>query len=147
MLRNIIGSKKLRPNRLFDGFKSQTILAKLPREIACDEYNVVFGMGRILMAIGGTVTFTQNAPRDLILRKLVLSGELTPDASDLTVTAVTVEGNTCLLGAGASGATFGPTAINNPDFDLPVSGGTPITLTVVNNNAAQQAVAPAFTID
>lgn len=147
-MKQIIGNKRLRPSRLFSNFKGAEVLAKVPRELGADEYNVVFGLGRQAIPLGGgTLNFSQNAPRDMILRKLITSGELVADGSDLTITAITVEGNACLLGAGLSGAVFGPQSYHSPDFDLPVAGGTPVTVTIQNQNAAIQNVAPAFSID
>ena len=146
-MQHIIGSKRLRPNRLFGSLKSGDILAKLPKEIGTDEYNVVFGLGRQVVGAGVVVNYTQNAPRDMILRKLILSDETNGDPRDFTVTAITIEGNAALLGAAVGGEVFGSQSYYSPDFDLPVAGGTPVTVTVTNNNAAARPMTAAFSID
>ena len=143
----VIGAKRLRPNRLLSQIKGNAIIHKMPSACALDEYNVIFGLGRQNVGAGATVTFSQNAPRDMVLRKLIVSGETTADGSDASITAISVEGNTTLLGGAVSGAAFGPQSFHSPDFDLPVAGGTPITVTLTNNNAGAQNFAPGFTID
>jgi hypothetical protein len=143
----VIGAKRLRPNRLLSQIKGNAIIHKMPSACGLDEYNVIFGLGRQNVGAGATVTFTQNAPRDMILRKLIVSGETTADGSDSSITAISVEGNTTLLGGEVSGAAFGPQSFHSPSFDLPVAGGTPVVVTLVNRNAGAQNFAPGFTID
>ena len=147
MQRQILGAKRLRPNRLLAQIKGSEIVAKMPSGCSIDEYNVIFGLGRQTLAAGATATFTQNAPRDMILRKLIIGAEVTASGADSLLTAITVEGNTVLLGGGVNGAAFGPQSYHSPSFDLPVAGGTPVSCVVVNNNAGAQSFAPSFTID
>ena len=147
MQRQILGAKRLRPNRLLAQIKGSEIVAKMPSGCSIDEYNVVFGLGRQALGAGATANFTQNAPRDMILRKLIIGAELTASGADCTVTAITVEGNTALLGGGVNGSAFGFQSYHSPSFDLPVAGGTPVTITVINQNVGVQNFAPAFTID
>ena len=68
MQRQILGAKRLRPNRLLAQIKGSEIVAKMPSGCSVDEYNVVFGLGRQALGAGATANFTQNAPRDMILR-------------------------------------------------------------------------------
>ena len=151
MQKSLLGSKRLRPNRLFSNFKGLDVLAKVPQEIGADEYNVILGMGRqALIAAGAAQNFTQNAPRDLIIRRMTLSeatSAIVGVGSDFSVTAITIEGNATLLGGAAPGSTFHPNSVYPPCFDLPVAGGTPVTVTVVNNNAAARDCELSFNID
>ena len=148
-MKQLIGGKRLRPNRLFSNFKGMEILAKVPQELGADEYNVVFGLGRQAVGIGATVNYTANCPRDMILRRLIIGEELATAGgnSDFTVTAITIEGNAALLGAAVPGTAFQATSVHPPCFDLPAAGGTPVTVTVTNNNAAVRPASIAFTID
>lgn len=147
MQTKILGAKRLRPNRLLAQIKGGEVVAKLPTGCSIDEYNVIFGLGRQTLAAGATATFTQNAPRDMVLRRMLIGAEVTASGADCLVTAITVEGNTVLLGGGVNGAAFGPQSYHSPSIDLPISGGTPVSVVVVNNNAGAQAFAPSFTID
>ena len=151
MQKSLLGSKRLRPNRLFSNFKGLDVLAKVPQEIGADEYNVIFGLGRVAaIAAGAAQNFTQNAPRDLIIRRMTVSEALLgagTAGSDFSVTAITIEGNATLLGASAPASVFHPTSVYPPCFDLPVAGGTPVTVTCVNNNAGARNAEISFNID
>lgn len=147
ILSQLMGGREFRYNRLLDKLNQSTILFKVPQEWGADENNVVFGTGAISPGAGGTATSSANAPRDLILRKLILINQLGPADVDFTVTAITVEGNSLLLGSGVAGALFLPNSFFNPHFDIPVAGGTPVAVTIANGSAAGQEFSPVFTID
>ncbi len=150
VMQKVLGSKRLRPNRLFSNFKGLDVLAKVPKEIGADEYNVIMGLGRVAgIAAGAAQNFTQNAPRDLIVRRMTFSEDLlvAPGMSDFSITAITIEGNATLLSASAPASAFHPNSVYPPCFDLPVAGGTPITVTVVNNNPGARNAEISFNID
>ena len=138
----------LRPNRLFGAMKSSSILAKVPKSVGIDEYNVVLGFGRQVIAAGAGGVFTVNCPRDLVLRDLVINTDAgVATLNPVQVTAITVEGNTTLLGNSLSAGTFGPGSFYRPEFDLPAAGGTPVTINIVNNGAAASNLSMCFIID
>jgi len=147
ILSQLMGGREFRYNRLLDKLNQSTILFKVPAEWGADENNVVFGTGGMAVAAAATGTSSANAPRDLILRKLILINQLDAADVDFTVTAITVEGNSLLLGSGLTGAVFQPNSFHSPHFDIPVAGGTPVAVTVSNGSAAGQEFAPCFTID
>jgi len=149
LLGTMLGGRDLRSNRHLDAMKGSSMLAKVPRDIAADEYNAVFGVGgRNAIAAGASVTFTSAAPRDLILRELTLNcdGGMA-EVVVCSVTAVNVEGNTAQLGGAVGGAQFAHDATNKPSFDLPAAGGTPVQVIITNNSAAALFATPSFTID
>jgi hypothetical protein len=68
--------------------------------------------------------------------------------NNFVVTAITVEGKSYLLGSSAPGAMFSQANINaQPSFDVPVAGGTPVSVTVQNTSSSAQFYSVAFTID
>ena len=143
------GDRKPRYSRLLDKLQNNSVIFKVPGNFGADEHNVIFGLGASgAMLANSTYTFSQNAPRDLILRKLHVydSNSLTNGA--LLVTAVTVEGNALLLGTGYPVGSFLPGAFHAPEFDIPVAGGTPVSVTVATVAAvAAPGVYAGFMID
>lgn len=135
------GGTGYRRNRFFSNLKAQCLL-KLPKDVSADELNVIFGLGYQSVAAAATFTFAQTAPRDLIIRDLVIDS-----AAGLVVTSINVSGDELVLGGPASSQSFGPQNQNRPSFDLPVAGGTQIKITVTNNTAGALLIAPAFNID
>lgn len=130
-----------RRNRFYSNLKGQCLL-KLPKDVSADELNVIFGLGYASVAAAGTTTFSATAPRDMIIRDLVIDA-----AAGLVITSINVSGDELLLGSEATSQAFSPTNLARPSFDLPVAGGTQIKVTVKNNTAGALLVAPAFNID
>lgn len=151
LMQGITGGRELRYNRLLDKMGSPSILFKVPQEWGTDENNVVLGLSNLVggtaLAPGASGTCQVNVPRDLILRKLILVNNVLAGDFDFLVTAITIEGNSVLLGNPISGAVFSPTSFFTPSFDLPVAGGTPVTISITNTSAAAQEFSPCFTID
>ena len=151
MLQNLSGGREVRYNRLLDKMGSPSILFKVPESFGTDENNVVLGLsnltGATALAPAATGTCQVNVPRDLILRKLILVNNVLAGDFDFVVTAITIEGNSVLLGNAISGAVFSPTSFYSPSFDLPVAGGTPVTITITNTSGVAQEFSPCFTID
>lgn len=147
LLSGLMGGREPRYNRLLDKMAQSTILFKVPREWGIDENNVLFGTGFIAVAAGATATSTGAAPRDLILRQLVVVNNVLATDIDFTITAVTVEGNSTLLNAPVSGVLFSANSFHSPSWDLPVAGGTSVSVTIVNGSLAGQEFTPTFTID
>jgi hypothetical protein len=135
------GGTGYRRNRFFSNLKSQCLL-KLPKDVSADELNVIFGLGFQAVGIGATFTFATTAPRDLIIRDLVIDA-----VAGLVVTSINVSGDELVLGGPCTSQSFGPGNQNRPSFDLPVSGGTQIRVTVTNNTAGILPISPAFNID
>ena len=144
-----IGKYNPRANRLLGKMKSDSMLAKVPRQAGVDEYNVTFGIGgRTSIGAGTTVVFTSNAPRDIILRDLVVNCDGgNAELAQLTASALTIEGNVVALGAGTGGLVFAHDNPARPEFDLPVAGGTPVSVSLTNNSAAAIFGTPTFIID
>ena len=130
-----------RRNRFYSNLKGQCLI-KLPKDVSADELNVIFGLGYSSVAAAGVFTFAATAPRDMILRDLVIDA-----AAGLTVTSINVSGDELLLGSEASSQAFDKANQNRPTFDLPVAGGTQVKVTVKNNTAGALLIAPAFNID
>lgn len=130
-----------RRNRFYSNLKGQCLL-KLPKDVSADELNVIFGLGYSSVAAGATFTFSTTAPRDMIIRDLVIDG-----TTGITVSSINVSGDELVLGAEAPAAAFDKGNLVRPSFDLPVAGGTQIKLTVKNNGAGAAAVSAAFNID
>lgn len=128
-----------RRNRFFSHLKTQMHL-KLPKDFGADELNVILGLGSAVIAAGGAQTLTVTAPRDLIIRDLVVRGP-----ADALVTNITVAGDALFLGVSAPADAFGAGNQNRPAFDLPVAGGTTLSITV--SSVAGGAAAAAFNID
>jgi len=147
LLSTLMGGREPRYNRLLDKMSQSTILFKVPTDWGVDENNVALGTGAVAPAGGATVTSTVSAPRDLILRKLILVNQALITDIDFTVSAVTVEGNATILGNAIAGSIFLPNSFHSPSWDLPVAGGTSVSVTIVNGSAAVQRFSPVFTID
>jgi len=130
-----------RRNRFYSNLKGQCLL-KLPKDVSADELNVIFGLGYQSVAAAATFTFAATAPRDMIIRDLVIDA-----AAGLIITSINVSGDELLLGSEATSQAFSPTNLARPSFDLPVAGGTQIKVTVKNNTAGALLVTPAFNID
>ena len=128
-----------RRNRFFSHLKSQ-LHAKLPKELGADELNVILGLGSAVIAAGGQQTLTVTAPRDLIIRDLVVRGP-----ADALVTNITVAGDALFLGTSAPSDAFGANNQSRPAFDLPVAGGT--TLSVTISSVAGGTASASFNID
>ena len=147
LMQGITGGRELRYNRLLDKMGSPSILFKVPQEWGTDENNVVLGLSSLVgLAAAASGVCQVNVPRDLILRRLILVDNKSSTNVDFTVTAITIEGNSVLLGNGIGGAVFSPTSYWSPAFDLPVAGGTPVTVSITNG-AAVASFYPVFTID
>jgi hypothetical protein len=137
-----MGGRDFKYNRLLDKLSGSELLFKIPTDFGADEYNVTFGMGTTgVIAAGTTVTVTVAAPRDLILRELLLDEQSlafgAAGTQDARVTAITVEGNAALLGGGgASISAFSSRSLIRPKFDLPVQGGTSVAVSIANDTAA-----------
>jgi hypothetical protein len=148
LMQGITGGRELRYNRLLDKMGSPSILFKVPQEWGTDENNVVLGLSQLSLAFGASGTAQVNVPRDLILRRLILVNNALATDVNFVVTAITIEGNSVLLGNGIAGSVFGPNSYWSPAFDLPVAGGTPVTISITNaNGAGTQVFTPCFTID
>lgn len=148
MLQGLSGGREIRYNRLLDKMGSPSILFKVPDSFGTDENNVVLGLSNLVgLAVAATGTCQVNVPRDLILRKLIVVNNILAGDFDFVINAITIEGNSVLLGNPIGGAVFGPNSFYSPSFDLPVAGGTPVTLTITNTSAAIQDFSPCFTID
>ena len=130
-----------RRNRFYSNLKGQCFV-KVPKDISADELNVLFGLGYQSIAAGATFTFTATAPRDMILRDLVIDS-----GASCTVTSINVSGDELVLGSEAPAATFAQGNQSRPTFDLPVAGGTQVKVSVKNNAAAASLTAAAFNID
>lgn len=130
-------------NRFFQRL-STTCHEKVPKGISADELNVVFGLGRIgALAAGALHTFSVTAPRDLFVRDLIVACP----ALGASVTSINVSGDELVLGDAVPSDTFSAGNQSRPTFDLPVTGGSTIKVTVRNDTAAAIAIAAAFNID
>lgn len=147
-LQSIVGDRMPRYSRLLDKMNQGSIIYKVPEAFGADEHNVIFGLG-VLAALGAGASgqFTQNAPRDLILRRLQIYNMANVADGDFTVTAITVEGNALMLGGAAGGGAFIPGAFHCPDFNIPVAGGTPVQIQIVNTTAGALDYVATFLID
>lgn len=128
-----------RRNRFFHNLKTQ-FHVKLPRDMGADELNVILGLGSAVIPAGGQQTLTVTAPRDLIIRDLVVRGP-----ADGLVTNITVAGDALFLGTSAPTDAFTAQNQARPAFDLPVAGGT--TLSVTISSVAGGAASASFNID
>lgn len=147
-LQALIGDRMPRYSRLLDKLNQGSIIYKVPTGFGADEHNVVFGLGiAVALAAGAAVNLQQNAPRDLILRRLQAYNMANANDGDFSITAITVEGNALLLGGAVGGAAFIPGAFHAPEFDIPVAGGTPVGITLVNNSAGALDYIAHFFID
>jgi hypothetical protein len=147
LMQGITGGRELRYNRLLDKMGSPSILFKVPQEWGTDENNVVLGLSQLSLAAAASGVAQVNVPRDLILRKLIVVNNKSATDIDFVITAITIEGNSVLLGNSISGAIFANNSYWSPAFDLPVAGGTPVTVSVTNTSAAAAVYTPVFTID
>jgi len=148
LMQGITGGRELRYNRLLDKMGSPSILFKVPAEWGTDENNVVLGLSSLVnLAAAASGVCQVNVPRDLILRRLIIVDNKLITNQDFVITAITIEGNSVLLGNGISGAVFAPNSYWSPAFDLPVAGGTPVTVSITNTSAAAASFYPTFTID
>ena len=136
MLSRLVGGRALRYNRFLDKIGAQSFVAKIPKDFGADEENVVLGFqaSPLNLAASTSGSVTVNAPRDCILRRLVIS-EL-GGSINFTVTSIQIEGKSYTLGGAIAGAMFSHLNTNPPEFDVPVQGGTPIQLTISNTNTA-----------
>ena len=132
--------KSYRKNRFFESLRS-TMLVKVPKDLSCDELNVVLGLGSAAAGAAASGTATVTAPRDLIIRDLVVAAP-----AGCVVTAITVSGDAVLLGAPVPVETFATGNQARPEFDLPVQGGTTIQVNWTNGATAGQFGA-SFNID
>lgn len=148
MLQGLSGGREIRYNRLLDKMGSPSILFKVPDSFGTDENNVVLGLSNLVnLAAAASGTCQVNVPRDLILRKLIVVNNILAGDVDFVINAITIEGNSVLLGNPIGGAVFSPTSFYSPSFDLPVAGGTPVTISITNTSGAAQDFSPCFTID
>lgn len=130
-------------NRFFQRL-STTCHEKVPKQISADELNVVFGLGRNgALAAGAAHTFSVTAPRDLFVRDLIVACP----AVSASVTSINVSGDELVLGDTVPADTFATGNQSRPSFDLPVTGGSTIKVTVRNDTAAALAISAAFNID
>ena len=141
-------NRPVRYNRMLDKLGGSQFVAKVPRDMSADEENVMFGLGTTAaLAVGATATLTQNAPRDLILRRLHIADLANPTNGNFTISAVTVEGKALLQGSSVPGALFIASQVDKPEFDVPAASGTPVSVTITNTGAAGIVFSSAFTID
>jgi hypothetical protein len=148
MLSRLIGGRAVRYNRFLDKLNTSAFVAKVPRDFAADEENVLLGVATTPLAVAATSsqTMSVNAPRDLVLRRLLVQ-EL-GGATNWYVTSIQIEGKSYSIGGGVPSGVFSAQNINAPaEFDVPVAGGTPISITITNPTAAAQSFLAAFTID
>ena len=135
------GGMRIRRNtRIFSDLKNQ-VMSKIPRNIGANELNVSLGAGTQTLAGAGPFSLSVTAPRDLILRDLVISA----GTVDGTVTAIIVQGDAVHQGAAAPLALYSAGNQDRPDFSLPVMGGT--TVQVSGTLAAAGTVSAGFAID
>jgi hypothetical protein len=151
MFSQLMGGRQPRYNRALDKLQGNAVLFRVPSDFGADEHNVTLGTAPADIAAAATVTFTVNAPRECILRDLIVD-ELSlavgaAGSRNAQIIAITCEGNALALGSGSSTSVFASTAFNRPKFDLPVAGGTPLTVTIQNNSAGPLRFAPTFHID
>ena len=132
--------KAYRKNRFFDQLRS-TLLVKVPKDVSCDELNVVLGLGSAAVAAAAAGTATVTAPRDLIIRDLIVAAP-----AGCVINSITVSGDAVLLGAAVPVETFSTGNQSRPEFDLPVQGGTTIQINYQNGATAGQFGA-SFNID
>jgi len=144
---SMLGNRATRYNRMLDKYGMNSVLMQVPEGVGVEEYNYVLGTGPVAVAAGATQAFSVNAPRDLILRKMVVQNQLLISDVDATVVSITIEGNAALLGGPVGIGMFAPNSFYNPSLDLPVSAGTPITVNVTNGSAAAAEYSVSFTID
>lgn len=142
-----IGNRRPRYSRFLDVLKTGGVILKVPANVGVDEYNEVLGVGRTAIGAGATVPISVTAPRDVILRRLQLGDASAPTNFDWLVIAISIEGNAAVLGNPAGGIMFGPNNFNPITFDLPVTGGTSVTISVQNTGAAAIAMAGGWIID
>lgn len=128
-----------RRNRFFSNLKSQ-IHAKFPKDLGADELNVLLGLGSKTIAAAGSQTLSTVAPRDLIIRDLVIKAP-----ADGIVTNITIAGDALLIGDFAPTDAFTAQNQNRPAFDLPVAGGTTVSVTVSSTAGGQCSA--SFNID
>ena len=130
-------------NRYFQRLSS-TCHEKVPKQISADELNVVFGLGRNgALAAGALHTFSVTAPRDLFIRDLIVACP----ALAASVTSINVSGDELVLGDAVPSETFAAGNQSRPSFDLPVTGGSTIKVTVRNDTAAAIGIGASFNID
>lgn len=118
----------LRHNRLL---KSNDLLSHVPLGVGYNERNVVFGLGTATAGAPGAFQLSQSAPRDIILRDLVIA----MGSARGRVTAITAEGEALVLASSLAVETFSPLNPNRPPFDLPVAGGTVVSVNVTADAA------------
>lgn len=151
MFQTLMGGRQPRYNRALDKLQGNSVLFRVPADFGADEHNVVLGTAPATIPALSQATFSVNAPRECILRDLIVD-ELSlavgaAGARDAQIIAITCEGNALALGSGAPTTVFASTAFNRPRFDLPVAGGTPLTITIANNSAGPLRFAPSFHVD
>ena len=135
------GGLRIRRNtRIFSDLKNQ-VMSKIPRNVGANELNVSLGVGSQTLAGAGNFSLSVTAPRDLILRDLVV------DSAGVagTITAIIVQGDAVHQGNAGPLALYGAGNQSRPDFSLPVMGGT--TVQVSGSLAAAGTVTAAFAID
>lgn len=140
-MQRLLGGRDWRYNRALDKFNAGEMILKIPDDFSADEYNTAFGMGTLAVGAGVAVALNVGAPRDLILRELLLDEQTlafgAAGTQDARLTVVTIEGNTAIQGAGGcSVSSFSSRNNKRPRFDLPVAGGTIVTVTIANDTAA-----------
>lgn len=135
------GGLRIRRNtRIFSDLKN-SVMSKIPKNVGANELNVSLGVGSQTLAAAGSFSISVTAPRDLILRDLVV------DAGSVagTITSVIVQGDSVHQGGAAPLSLYGPANQSRPDFSLPVMGGT--TILVAGTLAAAGTVSAGFAID
>ena len=148
LLDTVLGGRTLRTNRLMEGIKGNRLVARVPSDIQVEEYNSVLGLGRITIPALGVAAPAVNAPRDMVVRRMHLNcDEGLQPLMEIGVTAITIEGHAILQGGAVGGSTYSHDAVGSPRIDIPVAGGTPIAVGLVNNGAAARNITPSFDID
>ena len=133
---------EIKKNRFLDKMGPKGV-SKISRNIGVDELNSSFGLGEIAIAAGGDGVFAVTAARAMLLRRMFIDGAV----GGITVTAITVEGNTALQGAAMPAGAWSPASKRAPDFDLPVGPGTQVSVTLHNSTAGILTCAVGFSID
>lgn len=138
--------KKLRYNRFLAKLATPELLFKVPDDVGVDEENVSFGMGLTgAIAAGAAWTLTQQAPRECILRDLVVAA--VSGNTEFSITSIAIEGKNVHIGGAGPGTVYGPLAIRRPEFSIPVAGGCTVQIQGNNLSVGAQTYSANWRID
>ena len=138
---NLPSRFQIRPHTLLQSLKTG-LFKKIPKDFGGQEDNVALGVGNATLAGAGGFSLNVSAPRDMILRDLVLQFTGTVDVQ---ITSITANGMALLQGNSAPAGLFAANNQNRPDFSFPISGGTPVVIAGVSSGAT--TISAAFSID